>query len=64
MALLVLAGSFRPSEPAAAATRLPRGAFCAGAASVDMTWHTGSGQGQYATEGNSVTADRFDPCAR
>lgn len=35
--------------------------FCVGAASVDMTWHTGAGQGQYATEGNGFTSDKFDP---
>ncbi len=43
------------TEPCAGPT------FCAGAASVDMTWHTGAGQGQYGTEGNGLTADRFDP---
>jgi hypothetical protein len=35
--------------------------FCAGAASVDMTWHVGSGQGQLGGGGNAVSADRFDP---
>lgn len=37
------------------------GVLCAGGASVDMTWHTGSGQGQYGTEGNGFTAGKFDP---
>jgi len=37
------------------------GALCAGAASVDMTWHVGAGQGQYGTEGNGLTSDKFDP---
>ena len=37
------------------------GTFCAGAASVDMTWHVGAGQGQYGSEGNGYTDDRFDP---
>ncbi|MGH2813436.1 MAG: neutral/alkaline non-lysosomal ceramidase N-terminal domain-containing protein, partial [Actinomycetota bacterium] len=37
------------------------GALCAGAASVDMTWHTGSGQGQYGSAGNGLTSDKFDP---
>lgn len=26
-----------------------------------MTWHTGSGQGQYGTEGNGLTSGEFDP---
>jgi hypothetical protein len=26
-----------------------------------MTWHTGSGQGQYGSAGNGVSADKFDP---
>ncbi|MGH2691653.1 MAG: neutral/alkaline non-lysosomal ceramidase N-terminal domain-containing protein [Actinomycetota bacterium] len=37
------------------------GVLCAGAASVDMTWHTGAGQGQYGSEGNGLTSDKFDP---
>jgi len=37
------------------------GVLCAGAASVDMTWHTGSGQGQYGTAGNGLSSDKFDP---
>lgn len=36
-------------------------AFCAGAASVDMTWHTGAGQGQLGSAGHGLTADKFDP---
>jgi len=35
--------------------------LCAGAASVDMTWHTGSGQGQYGSAGNGLTSGKFDP---
>lgn len=35
--------------------------LCAGAASVDMTWHTGSGQGQLGSTGNGLSEDRFDP---
>lgn len=60
LALLVTVAP-APSLGRTPTPRCPRGVFCAGTASVDMTWHTGSGQGQYATEGNGVTADRFDP---
>lgn len=35
--------------------------LCAGAASVDMTWHVGAGQGQYGSEGNGYTSGRWDP---
>jgi hypothetical protein len=37
------------------------GVLCAGAASVDMTWHVGGGQGQLGSAGNGLTADKFDP---
>lgn len=35
--------------------------LCAGAATVDTTWHTGAGQGQLGGAGNSFTAGKFDP---
>ena len=64
IALLAFAGlvalGLTTQMPADAAT-CGDGILCAGAASVDMTWHTGAGQGQYGTEGNMVTADHFDP---
>jgi hypothetical protein len=37
------------------------GSFCAGAASVDMTWHVGSGQGQLGSAPGGPAQDRFDP---
>jgi hypothetical protein len=58
LGLLVAAPSFAaPTDaPEACADTL-----CAGAASVDMTWHTGAGQGQLGSAGHGLTADRFDP---
>jgi hypothetical protein len=37
------------------------GVLCAGAASVDATWHTGAGQGQLGGAGNSLSEDKYDP---
>ena len=34
--------------------------LCAGAASVDMTWHVGAGQGQHGSSGGQA-AGKFDP---
>jgi hypothetical protein len=35
--------------------------LCAGAASVDTTWHTGSGQGQLGGTGSGLTSGKYDP---
>lgn len=61
-ALAVAGGLTTPlALPVSAQTDPCNGVLCAGAASVDMTWHTGSGQGQYGSEGNGLSSDKFDP---
>jgi hypothetical protein len=50
-----------PAEPGRATQDTCAGTLCAGAASVDTTWHTGAGQGQLGGPGNHVSEDRFDP---
>ncbi|HVF53510.1 MAG TPA: neutral/alkaline non-lysosomal ceramidase N-terminal domain-containing protein [Actinomycetota bacterium] len=60
--LAVLGQSLVVALPAVPAAASPcEGRFCVGAASTDMTWHVGAGQGQLGGEGNGVTADKFDP---
>jgi hypothetical protein len=56
-ACVALIGALTPAGTGRAA----EGVLQAGAASVDMTWHTGAGQGQYGTAGNGLSADKFDP---
>lgn len=57
---LVLASAIL-ARPGAAQTNPCDGVFCAGAFSVDTTWHTGAGQGQYGSDGNGLTSGKFDP---
>jgi hypothetical protein len=54
LAPLLLASSPAEDDPCA-------GVLCAGAASVDATWNTGSGQGQLGGAGNHISEDTFDP---
>ncbi|MGH2729186.1 MAG: neutral/alkaline non-lysosomal ceramidase N-terminal domain-containing protein, partial [Actinomycetota bacterium] len=61
IALLLTMGLVPLASGALAQEHPCRGVLCAGAASVDMTWHVGAGQGQYGSEGNGLTSDKFDP---
>lgn len=50
-----------PAPPEFGAQDACADTLCAGAASVDTTWHTGAGQGQLGGGGNHVSEDYFDP---
>jgi hypothetical protein len=57
---LALAATFLVAAPGGAAQPC-EDVFCAGAASVDMTWHVGAGQGQLGSAPGGPAQDRFDP---